>query len=85
MQAGTWKDGGVIRGVRVRRGQSAGVSEVFEIFRRTVIRAAEEEVGYKVYGKGKKGSTRWTDEIKKQLGRKRKCIQVDATKKCDWR
>ncbi len=37
---------------------------MFEIFSKTAIRAAEEVVGYKVCGKGKRRCAWWTNEIR---------------------
>ncbi len=43
---------------RVRMEDGACVSEVFETFKRSLIQATEEVVGYKTYRRGKKG-TAW--------------------------
>ncbi len=43
---------------------NACVSKVFEIFKRSLIQATEEVVGYKTCRRGKTGTAWWTQEIK---------------------
>lgn len=55
----------------MRIGQNAGVTQVFKIFIKSMIRATEEMVGYKVCGRGKKRTAWWTSNIKEEVKEKK--------------
>ncbi len=57
--------------VRVGMEDNACVSEVFEIFKRSLVQATEEVVGYKKCRRGKKRTAWWTQEIKIAVEEKR--------------
>ncbi len=51
---------------------NACVSELFETFKRSLIQATEEVVGYKTCWRGGRGTAWWTQEIKMAVEEKRK-------------
>ncbi len=60
---------------RVGMKENAYVNEVFETFKRSLVQATEEIVGYKTCRRGKKGTAWWTQEIKTAVEEKRKAYK----------
>lgn len=55
---------------------SSGKKEVFETFRKSVIRTTEEVVGYVVCEKGEKGNAWWASEIKEAVMEKKSAYKM---------
>ncbi len=65
----------ILSRVRVGMEDNACANEVFEIFKRSLVQAAEEVVGYKTCRREKKGTACWTQEIKIAVEEKRKAYK----------
>ncbi len=60
-----------LRGARTRVGEEISVSDVYDIFKSTVMEVAHEVVGWRESGGRKKGNAWWTNEIKDAVKRKK--------------